>query len=349
MTEQEYRADSEHLNYSLLKQLDKHPSNVISNEEVWNEGMEFGDIVDILATNPDSFDEKYAIINFEKPSGQVLQLADYVYNLAIRNNEGFDKILYESHVLQGIDDLGIFKTPKDDNKRKTKLEENNFWDYLAFLFESEGKRVIDSDRYMECEIAVSSLQSHPFTAGYFHSIPSDVQVFDQVPFFAELSGVKFKVLVDRLLVNLNKNIIEPVDLKTGWSEVENFPYTFFNQRYDIQCSLYTDVITYGKPENEALRAILEQNKNINIEPYKFIVINSKPPYNCAIWSPDKRVLNHGRIGGRLYPSGKHRKGYVRLATELKWHQDNDLWDYPKEIYDNNGHMTIEHPMENNVS
>ena len=73
LTEQQYRIDPA-INYSLLKSLDIHP--LITNEDnsVWNEGMQFGDLLDRSLFSPSSIKDKYYVSNWTCPIEDVKEI-----------------------------------------------------------------------------------------------------------------------------------------------------------------------------------------------------------------------------------------------------------------------------------
>ncbi len=50
-------------------------------------------------------------------------------------------------------------------------------------------------------------------------------------------------------------------------------------------------------------------------------------------------METGEFGGTL-PSGRVVKGFETLTTDYLWHVENNLWQYPKEVYTNNGIINL---------
>ncbi len=48
----------------------------------------------------------------------------------------------------------------------------------------------------------------------------------------------------------------------------------------------------------------------------------------------------GKHGGKLLRSGDEVKGFNQLIDDMTWHLDNQLFDYPKEIYDVEGEVPL---------
>ena len=164
------------------------------------------------------------------------------------------------------------------------------------------------------------LKYHEFTNWMFDNENPDIEIKSQLPLYAYINDIEYKVLVDHIIINNKLNTVIPIDLKVSSSQ--NFYIDFVKYRYYIQSALYSDVIQKNYP-------------GYNITPFEFVVArrnNTNNPLRYVCTQNDLRV---GRDGGQLR-SGRRIKGYKQLTSEYSWHLENDLWDDPKEVYDEKG-------------
>ncbi len=59
-----------------------------------------------------------------------------------------------------------------------------------------------------------------------------------------------------------------------------------------------------------------------------------------IYNMSDRDLEVGFTGGHIKSTGKPIRGYFQLLEDLVWHQETDIWNYPKEVYFNKGHVEL---------
>ena len=75
-----------------------------------------------------------------------------------------------------------------------------------------------------------------------------------------------------------------------------------------------------------------------IDQFRFIVCDKMLRNPPIIYKVSKGDLIVGTIGGSI--NNNRIKGWKDLLYELVWHKEQDLWEHPKEVYDNKGELIL---------
>src|SRR5690554_7645978 len=321
------------LSYSKLSAFDIHgPSSLIEKKNISNDGISHGSLVDILIVdrllNLNKINENYAIKKFEKPQNHHGLLAEDIL-------QRYESIPDESTILNIIKNLNLFGNTKKEELLLNKIREENFIGYLQETFENRNKIMITPDEYIAAKDDVECLLNHPTTKNFFKT-SDKISIFLQVPFKAKKGGFKYKGIVDLLKIEeIAEDTIEVelADIKTGTPKNEKFEESFYKYRYYIQSSLY----------QEFVREILK--KVYNVENKKIILKNFKFIYKCKtenvpiVWEISEKLHVAGWKGFYNYKFYKY-KGIEELQEEIKFHLDNNLFEYSKNYYLNNGTLLL---------
>ena len=135
------------------------------------------------------------------------------------------------------------------------------------------------------------------------------------------------------MIDHNEKKIYPIDLKTTGKHVLSFSQSFVQWHYYIQAAFYTDAVKYLRDN------LYPELSGYSIELFKFVVISSKDPMRPLVWETTDHTISCGKEGGFI--NGRYRKGYIELAKDMKWHIDRELYDYPREVYEGQGTLTID--------
>lgn len=336
MSEPEYRA-VDCLSYSMLSGLSKSPGNLISKEKPEGAGLTFGSAVDTLAFDGETeFFKKFAIMATKQPTYKIKQVIDDI--IKSQSNEIFYKEYdeLEPTILITARSLEYGADNWKDETILRKIKEEGGKDYYDFFKSNADKMIIDPVIYENVINSVTALYNHPFTSKWFNADEENGwQLIFQYPLFGKVKfndvETKVKGLMDILAIDHVNKIIYPVDLKTSAGHVLDFKTAFVKWNYYIQASLYFLLIKQWAIENGLV--------DYNIANFKFIIISStdffhRPlVYNCTT-----NDLYCGEHGGTI--QGESVKGYRQLIQEYYWHTINEKYDYPKEIYDNKGELSL---------
>lgn len=336
-SEEEYR-EYDAINYSSLSALDSDPIYV-DKEFRETPSTIMGSVVDCMVTGGD-YDERFITETVSRPSGKN---GDIVEELIRVNSD--DYLVGEPIFTEG--NLVIFKEmfetayrKADINSRSMKLETalSNFLDkggvqYYKFLLNKGDKTVVPYEMYSNAVDLVNTLKTHQYTKDYFKEVNNeDYQICFQVPIVYKLpasvgENIEGKALIDILLINHKEKCVIPVDLKTTSSKASEFSSSFIKWKYYLQCSLYT----YG----------LQSICTYDVMPFRFVVAPTQDIYRPLIYRVSKKTIEIGRFGGNNPFTGTYMKGWEQLSKELVWLRETGKNVYPKEVYDNNGCLTID--------
>jgi len=343
ITNENYR-DYKAINQSSLKALAIHPEEFLNAEDKdWSDGLEFGDVIDKLLFTPDEFEEDYFVTNMDNlPSDNIKAAIEHVVE---NTKEGVN--VSEEDVLKACETIGYGQSWKPSTLLR-KIAEGGGFAYGGQLLKSRGKRVLSMENHMKMMMAVKVLKEHPFTSEYvWKDLPDHIERFTQFPVLARNSkyDVFYKGLLDLMLVNHETKIIYPWDLKTTGTNPLRFQGTFLKYRYDLQAALYTyilQMITEGAVGNYPF-----DRMNFPFDPtgytvanFGFIVVGNNDVHNPVRYKCTDADINGGLMGGKT-DLGYEYKGVMELTEELIWHQKEDKWNYPKEVYDNDGELSVD--------
>jgi len=344
MNRDNYR-DYDAINYSKLSQLARNPSKV-DEEKDWHDGFAFGTLVDYMCFSPDKVDEEFHVSQADrKPSSTAKELADWILNksnlqsLKVENNKivGYEDVEY-GRTKVSLDEL--LEEAEEAVGSSTSFEKYGGVDYLKDQIESQDKHVVSSELYEKAKRAHQTLKTHKFTRRYFDP-DKNIEIQFQVPILWKpgyykkvFNDIQAKSMLDIVIFDHENKTILPVDLKTTSSSAFMFEKKIVKWRYDLQASYYTDGLRYRVDNHNEI-------SDYDILPFEFIVISSKNLEKPLIYQMSENDLLVGREGGILSYSGRSVKGWTDLIRDLLWHQENNKWEYSREIYENNGKVEVD--------
>lgn len=342
------------LNCSMIKLFDTDPIKFFEIFKLGKEKKEnkttsliLGDLVDfyLLDCRGDwdefnqRFDEKFALFEGKKGTGQVFILADLLFEVTQENTEGgvvqksFDSLFSEA-----------FRRVQQKDKYKGGTEEkamrdfnDNGREYYDSLIENSGKIVIDVSLLDKAKKIADLLKEDEFTSEIFKDDDSNIEYFPK--FTIEW---KYKILkdidksidckseIDILKIDHNKKIIYPKDLKTTFDN-ENFEYSYVKYRYDLQAAFYYLAVKYW--------AFHEGMGEYSVIPMEFIVgdtsSNNRRPVRYRLSMNDiERALKGYTLRGVKY------KGLLEIVEEISWAENTGNWNVSKEVFDNQGILKL---------
>lgn len=309
---EDYRAYDAY-NYSLLAGVDSDPSSLLIEEKDFSDAMKMGDVVDIFLTNPKHFEEKYVVADVEKPTASLLVLVEEAYKRDYKN---------EFEISALVDNLQLWSNIKNPDTLNKKWNIPLFWDYLDFLYRSDGKHILSIEENEKCLRSVDILKNDDFTRNLFNN---DYEIKFQLPIVFEYEGRKYKVLLDMVHFDHKNKIIYPFDIKTFSDSQRSFPSKILYRRYDIQASLYSHALI-----NEFIDYKIMDFKDIA---YSF-TSETALLYNMNCYLDASR-------DGFTASNGRYYKGWLELTDLVEWHREKELFKFPKEVYENNGEIMLE--------
>lgn len=343
------------LNCSMIKLFDTDPVKFFEQfklgrkkEENKNTSLLIGDIVDFYLLdcrgNEDEFnnrfEEKFALFEGTKGTGQAFLLADILFKISQDNTDenGVVKLSFDtmfSEALVKIQEQGKYKGATEEKALEDFYKKG--YDYYESLVANAGKLVVDVSLLDKAKRVADLLKDDEFTKDVFaDSEDENVEYFPKFAIEWEAQSsrgrvIKCKSEVDILRIDHKKKRIYPKDLKTTYDN-ENFNYSYLKYRYDLQAAFYTMAVHRW--------ATGEGMGSYTIEPFEFIVgdtsANNRRPVRYQLTTEDIKAARDGfSIRGVKY------KGINQLIDEIVWAEDNDMWNCSKEVFDNDGKLKLE--------
>lgn len=334
MSEPEYRKVPA-ISYSMLSGVDKTPASLINTEKPESTALTYGSAVDTYVFDgEEEFKKKFTVNTGESPSWKVEQIMqDIMKTITIKEGElkgnlnDYDKLIITTALAH---EYGKGWKP-DTVLRKIKEEGGN--DLFEFTRDNQGKQILSSDQYENVLNSANTLFTHDFSRQWI-TADEDEEIIYQFPIIWEVNEKPCKSLFDIIKIDHKNKIIYPVDLKTTGDHVLNFPTNFIKWKYYLQASFYSDALAYFIKNNEKL-------SDYTIDKFRFLIISSNDARKPLVYETTERDLYVGKHGGTLKYNNREIKGYLQIIDNMVWHLNNQYFDYPKDIYDNNGMVTLD--------
>jgi hypothetical protein len=294
-----------------------------------------GRVVETLLLEPELFDERFYMSScVEAPSALMLAFVNALYKFT---KEATDD---NGNVTRNFEDISKDAYVESGFKIKYEAVIGKFVGSDAEIYynemrtvKSRGLTVVTAEDVTNAEKIVEELRNNPVTKDVVNLVSSsryDVHNQLQVEGY-EIDGMKFKSMMDKLVVDHEKKTIQVYDLKCTWS-VENFleEYYLYRRAY-IQAYLYYWAATHFRETNEELAGY-------QILPPKFIVCDSTNYYNPLIYTLDYNDLDSAYAG--FTHKNREYKGVRTIITDLQWALDNNVWNISRENSLSNGLVNI---------
>jgi len=341
-TEAQYRAvemDSSSSLKDFSQDRKKYYKKYILGEKVEDKdssSANMGRIVETLLMEPHLFDDKFYMSSCTStPTGLMLDFVEALYK----------------HTRDATDKNGIVKTPMNelleaayrDSGFKIKYEAviSKFVGSDAEIYyneirtvRSKNLTVVNTAEISIAEKIVEQLRINTTTAPIVNLTNSSrYEIIDQMQVEGyTIDGHKFKSMLDKVIIDHDKKIVQPYDLKCTWS-VENFyeEYYLYRRAY-IQAYLYYHAMLklVDDPESSCYGYVVNY--------LQFIVCDSTNYYQPLIYTLDIDDMMDAYKGfvhkGRTYP------GVGDLIAALSWCVTTGTWTISHKNYLSNGVVNI---------
>ena len=341
-TEAQYRAvvmDSSSSLKDFSQDRKKYYKKYILGEKVEDKdtaAANMGRIVETLLMEPHLFDDKFYMSSCSStPTGLMLDFVEALYRVT----------------RDATDENGVVKTPMNelleaayrDSGFKIKYEAviTKFIGSDAEIYyneirtvRSKNLTVINTTEVSIAEKIVEQLRINTTTAPIVNLTNSSrYEIIDQMQVEGyTIDGHPFKSMLDKVVIDHDKKIVQPYDLKCTWS-VENFyeEYYLYRRAY-IQAYLYYHAMLklVDDPESSCYGYVVNY--------LQFIVCDSTNYYQPLIYTLDIDDMGdayHGFVHkGRTYP------GVGDLIAALTWCVTTGTWTISHKNYLSNGVVNI---------
>ena len=317
VTEEEYRADPA-LSYSTLARYEREGFNNLDKlfDKVESPSLTFGSAVDTLITgSEEEFNNQFMVAELSNIlSDTLVSIVKRLFD-TFKETWGSLKEIPDEQILETISDIqwNNHWLPKT---RVNKIKEECAG-YYNLLYLANGKTIISSAVYSDVLNTVDKLRSADSTKFFFepnNAFDNTIERYYQLKFKSTFNRIDYRCMADLIIVNHNRKIIIPVDLKTSSKYEWDFYKSFLDWNYYTQARLYWRIIRDNLDKDPYF-------KEFTLVDYKFIVINKKTLIPL-VWSFDSTQST-----GDLY-LGKNKQIVIRDPFTIGEELNKYLSDKP---------------------
>jgi hypothetical protein len=294
-----------------------------------------GRVVETLLLEPELFDERFYMSScVEAPSALMLAFVNALYK--------FTKEATDDHgnVTRNFEDISKDAYVESGFKIKYEAVIGKFVGSDAEIYynemrtvKSRGLTVVTAEDVTNAEKIVEELRNNPVTKDVVNLVSSArYSVYNQLQVEGyEIDDMKFKSMMDKVIVDHEERTLQVYDLKCTWS-VENFleEYYLYRRAY-IQALLYFYATAYFRDTNNEMSGYI-------VLPPKFIVCDSTNYYNPLIYTLDPADLDSAYEG--FTHKNREYKGVGTIIADLQWALENNVWNISRENSLSNGLVNI---------
>lgn len=293
--------------YSLIARYAKEGFSAIANlhEPVKSTpAMEFGSLVDCMLTRPSDLHNEYAVCDTQVPPAEKAVL-DALSNSKVPFEDLDNDAIQKACELKGYQPRWGF-----DAKYKHLAEYADYYNLLC-----SGKKLVAKTDWEDAERIVQALLKNEVTSPFFKKSTEDLEILYQQQFVVSYKPIgsdekiKLKIMPDIMVVDHKEKTVQLVDLKTSSLPAWQFKENFLKFRYDIQASLYSDVM-------DAVLDSEEEYDEYTIKPYLFVVI-SRSDFIPVVFQYDQ--TDPTQENGLSWTNGEklyHYRGWKELLIEI---------------------------------
>lgn len=151
----------------------------------------------------------------------------------------------------------------------------------------------------------------------FDNIDFDGDSLNEYKILFKYRGFDFIAILDNLLIDWKNKVVKINDVKTTSKNVANFQQSFEYYKYYLQLAVYKQAVE---------QLIIDSGYNPNEFSFFFNII-------CIQTQglPQVRVFH---IKDEWLDKGERE--LIESTDRIRWHYDNNSWEYPKEYYESGG-------------
>lgn len=267
--EEGYRKDSA-LSYSTLSKFKRSGFNELEHlfDRIETPSLTFGSAVDSIITGgEEEFKSRFMVAEFPSIPDSIVTIVKCLFDVYHDNHRTLETIPNKEIILIASN-FNYQNNWKPETRAKVIKEKGST--YYKLLYLSKDKTILDTVTNYDVRKTAEVLKSSPTTKPYFaKDNPFDnIERLYQLKFKAILNGIEYRCMADLIIVDHNKKIIIPVDLKTSGKPEWDFYKSFVDWRYDVQARLYWRIIRDNLDRDPYF-------KDFKLLDYRFIVVNRR--------------------------------------------------------------------------
>lgn len=293
VSEPEYRAD-EAISYSMISKFlrEGYQSVPVIKESLSTASLTLGSALDCLVTEgSEAYDQKYYISQYN-PVNKTESVIEEIYKVSEAPNLHFAiETLGEGYLSQIFDMLDFYKGRTLKYKVSVIEEKSDYYEQLINA-RKLGKTIINESVNADTIKMYNSMVLNSITNDLFFIQHKGTEKFFQAKFRTIIQDTPFRCMFDLLVVNHEKKVIVPVDLKTTSTPLYDFYSSFIKWNYQIQVRLYTLI----------LKNVLKgtEYENYRITDYLYTVVNKNFSTPVVYSIPINNTVGDLEIDGVLF-------------------------------------------------
>ena len=341
ITEREYRALSYNSSSSLKdfsQDRRKYYRKYVLNEtikEKENKAANMGRLVETILMEPDRFDDLFFMSSSVKIPGGML--GEFIWNLSelvSDSEEGTDD--FEDIAKEAYNRAG-FKIKFETVIAKLEDPNNKLYYDECLKVNHLGMTMVTAQDVDNAEKIVYELKNNVTTSAIVNIEEGSSAIFSVVNQMKiedyEIDGMRLKSMLDKVIINHEKNTVHIYDLKCTWSVEAFYKEYYLYRRAYIQAYLYFKAIEY----------LANTDPDCGFYGYtvkypQFIVCDSINYYQPLIYTLEPQDIIDA------YEGFTHKyteyPGVKQIISELQWAVEEDVWTISKTNFDKGGIINI---------
>lgn len=318
VTEDQYRADSA-LSYSTLSRFNREGFDNLAHlfDKIESPSLLFGSVVDTLLTGTkEEFEERFFVADFPELPDKQREIVEGIFHAA-KPGESWDKVM-DAVILEYL--LANNYQPNWKVETRIKVIREAGREYYDLLTLADGKTVISQKLYQDALDCVETLRKSESTKWYFEAdnpFNKNIERLYQLKFKGSYEGINLRCMADLIIVDHEKKIVYPCDLKTSFKPEWRFYKSFMEWGYWIQAQLYWYLIRQAMDEDEYF-------KDFKLADYRFIVISNRTRKPLVWEFPQTQTITDLKLG-------EHKlRNWRGIAKELNTYLTGD-YEVPVDI------------------
>ena len=310
--EEVYRQDPA-LSYSTLARYEREGFGCLDKlfEKVESPSLLLGSCVDTLLTEGEKvFADQYFISDLPKLSPTAEPIVKEIY---AQFHNAYTNIndIPDNELMPILSQFGYKAGTNWGTKAKCDAIRKDGAQYYQTMFMAGDKVIVPQETYNKVFACVTALKESPQTSMYFavNDPFSSYERFYQLKFKGSLGGVDYRCMADLIVVDYDKKVIMPCDLKTSSHREYDFPESFLQWQYQIQSRLYWRLIRQTMDTDEYF-------KDFKLLDYRFIVVNNIDNPIPLVWK-----FNQTQAVGTIELGGKKLRDPEEIGKELRYYLD----------------------------
>jgi len=289
-----------------------------SDDDITPEYFKIGSAIHCKVLRPNDFSNEYYVSTFVAPTGKKADAVLFIANNKDRyENDGLTMEKLFEDALEFVDLKG-----KVDTIKKELTESPAYVNYFNALLNSKGKTILDSNDSFTVEQCNNSLNSNVYVNSVLYSNPlNNTLELVEKNILWSYKDLIIDSTPDKIIIDSTAKKIIVIDVKTTSKSPYKFMESYMKYGYYRQAAIY----------NKGVEFYLKENYEKPLDGFTFenyLVVVGVKGFESCVYSVSEEDLVLGF------------QEFDNQIELFKWHKEHNIWDIPKNIYENNGIVTL---------